>query len=261
VRVHLFEFGDQPWLPAFYKRSLTRYLATWSRLTKLYQPTAASIRELLEQSGDRKIIVLAAGSGGGILEVLPDLPTDVEVVLTDIFPDREMRPSDPRVHYHPEPVDARRSANVLKGVRVMYTAFHHFQPADARAILGHAVETKQPIAIFEATDRRISTLARIFFTPLVTLVVMPFVRPFSLWRVFWTWVIPAFPLLVTWDALVSCLRTYNEKEYEQLVSSFHDFEWRFRILKGPHDEPITAFIGIPQAVKIPAHACVSRDCS
>jgi hypothetical protein len=40
ARIHLFEIADQPWCPKIIRRSLTEYLATGNRLTKLYQPTA-----------------------------------------------------------------------------------------------------------------------------------------------------------------------------------------------------------------------------
>ena len=44
----------------------------------------------------------------------------------------------------------------LTGLRTVFTAFHHFRPADARAILESAVRDRQGIAIFEATFRTLA---------------------------------------------------------------------------------------------------------
>jgi len=42
----------------------------------------------------------------------------------------------------------------LKGLRTMFTSFHHFLPEEARAVLQNAVDAGEGIGIFEITAAR-----------------------------------------------------------------------------------------------------------
>src|SRR6516165_2082731 len=86
-RFHLFEFCDQSWLPRSIRQAGIDYLTTVIKLLNLYQPSAAVVSRLLLETNENKIVVLAAGSGGGILDIAPHLPRETEIVLTDLFPD------------------------------------------------------------------------------------------------------------------------------------------------------------------------------
>ena len=44
----------------------------------------------------------------------------------------------------------------------------------------------------------------------------PFVRPLPLWRLVLTYLIPVIPLLVSWDGLISTLRSYTRDELSEL---------------------------------------------
>lgn len=53
----------------------------------------------------------------------------------------------------------------------------------------------------------------------VALALTPLVRPFRLSRLFWTYVLPAIPLLFAWDGTVSALRAYTPEELLELARS------------------------------------------
>ena len=82
------------------------------------------------------------------------------------------------------------------------------------------------IAIFEATER---TFYNIFFLYPVLFVlciwlITPFIRPFTFSRMFWTYCVPALPLMYVWDTTISCLRTYSVDELKELTSKLHGTE-------------------------------------
>ena len=54
--------------------------------------------------------------------------------------------------------------------------------------------------------------------PWLAVLAAPFVRPFRLERLFWTWVIPVVPFVLMFDGIVSCLRTYSPAELAQLTA-------------------------------------------
>lgn len=244
-RMHWFEFGDQPWCPNAIRRGITEFLATIARVTKLYTPTADVINDLMTTSGQKNIVALAAGSGGGILDIRQNLQDSTEVVLTDIFPSRDFIAPDSRLVYYKDPVDATQVPRELIGVRVMYSAFHHFATGEARKVLADAVECNQPIAIFEATERSFKGILSILFVPIILLILIPTVRPFRWNRLFLTYLIPVLPLVLFWDGLVSALRTYSASELQDLTAGFPQYHWKVMTLKGPHQENILALTGVP----------------
>lgn len=245
-RLHLFEFEDQPWLPHSLRQATTEFLATTSRLTQIWKPTAEVINQLLKDFSQNHIVVLGAGSGGGILDILPFISPEISVTLTDLFPNKEFTHSDSRLTYVKHPVNATSVPDTLKGLRVMYAAFHHLPPEVAKSVLKNAMDTQQPIAIFEGTERSAKGLVAVLFIPLMVLILTPFVRPWRWSRIFLTYVFPVLPFLIFWDGLVSALRTYNLEEMKDLTSELSDFSWQIEILKGPHGENLPSFIGRPQ---------------
>lgn len=61
-RVHLFEFEDQKWFPAFLKNYGTDFLQFLSNATKMYKPIAPRLAAASNKTHTHKIIDL--GSGG-----------------------------------------------------------------------------------------------------------------------------------------------------------------------------------------------------
>lgn len=86
-RRHLFEFGDQPWLPAFLRDAMTDYLALVYRLSPLPGVWAEVIERILKATGCEEIVGLGSGSGGPMSLVVAELRRrgcHAEVTLTDL---------------------------------------------------------------------------------------------------------------------------------------------------------------------------------
>ena len=255
-RVHGIEIHEQRWCPPSLRDAATDYLQFVSNLTGAFGPIAPRLRDALSRSGEREVVDLRSGGGGpwlGLLREFESSGAPARVLLTDCFPNREaleraVRESEGRIGFEPQPVDAMNVPARLRGFRTLFAAFHHFRPRNARAILSDAAGRGQSIAIFEATERRIpGLLAMIFLVPLVTLAVMPFVRPFRLSRLVWTDLIPLAPLVIGFDGFVSCLRTYTSEELEGLTAGLggDDYCWEIGVERsGP--------MGISYAIGVPA---------
>ena len=108
-----------------------------------------------------------------------------------------------------EPVDATTVPRTLPGVRTMFSAFHHFRPAEAKAILRNAFEGDRTICIFEGGSGTLPGLATMVLVPLSVLALMPLVRPFRWSYVLLTYLLPVIPLTILWDGVVSMLRVYS----------------------------------------------------
>ncbi len=260
MRLHLFELEDQRWFPALLRDAGTAYLRLVLELSGHARLLVPKVREALERSGEKRILDLCSGGGGAIPVVVRELERaglDVRARLTDYFPnDAAFRSiaaaSAGRIDYAPEPVDATAVPVEQPGLRTLFNAFHHFRPADARRILADAVRAGRPIAVFEIVGRQILPIVGILLSPLQVWALMPFVRPRRASWLFLTYLVPAIPLLVLWDGLVSCLRVYSTTELRALTAGLAAPGWTWdigRIRLGRAPAHATYLLGYPPTVR------------
>ena len=99
--------------------------------------------------------------------------------------------------------------------RLYCLAFHHFPDDLARKILQSTLETSDGFAILELQDRRLGTLILMlgnFFVMFITTLWWFWKEPLHL---FLTYIVPIVPFIMTWDGVVSSLRT---REFEEVMA-------------------------------------------
>jgi len=244
VRLQLVEIHDLPWCPPSLRDALTDFLAFWLNLSRAYEPAGELLRRSVARARAGRIVDLCSGAGGPWSRLARNV--GVPVILTDLYPHQGPRLSG-RLPVHPEPVDARAVPGALDGFRTVFTAFHHFRPAEARAILADAVAQRQGIAVFEAARRAPWEILVVALTWLGVLIAEPFMRPWRWSRFFWTYLPPILPLLGTFDGVVSCLRAYSPAELRELVRGLDTYDWEVGDIRGGWS-PLrgTYLIGVPK---------------
>jgi hypothetical protein len=224
-RVHLFEFEDQNWIPEMFRNMITQITQYTIDFFLIYDNIIPKIEELLQTTTDPQIIDLCSGSSGPWLKLVKQIQTPIKVLLTDKYPNfnkwkEVVKNSQGKFDYSKLPIDARTVPSELKGLRTIFTGFHHFKPEEAKLILERAISQNQPIAVFEFTRRSLTgILLGSWLTLLVPFFETPFIKPRTLSRFLWTYLIPVVPVLHFWDGLVSNLRTYSIAELQSLVNS------------------------------------------
>jgi hypothetical protein len=256
-RLQLMEIEDQSWCPAALRNGATDFLQTVMALADPYAPVRPLLLESLKRCGSRQIIDLCSGGGGPWLRFYPALQRDLEqplqLWLTDLYPNSHaglelQRQYPQQVGWWPEPVDALRPPEQLRGFYTLFTSGHHFRPEALGRILRQAVEKGQGIALFELTHRSLPALFLALLTPLAVLLLTPFCRPFRLSRLFWVYLIPLVPVLALFDGIVSCLRSYKPEELRSIVARLGENGYDWQIGEQPSDRgltPLTYLIGTP----------------
>lgn len=236
-RWHLVELEDLPWVPGVIRDGATDVLDWMFAKLKLYEPAVDRLRATLDATGRRDVVDLCSGGAGGALQMTGYLRArgDVatRVTLTDRYPSahaaaRVEALDDARLRYRRAPVDALAVPRDLDGVRTMYSALHHFRPADVKRLVAAAVADRAPLAFFDiaaapALRKLPGVLVPVFalvnFVMILALVplMVPFVRPFRVSRVVFTYLLPLIPILYAWDGTVSALRAYTPDELAALA--------------------------------------------
>jgi hypothetical protein len=263
-RVQFIELHEQPWFPPSLRDEITDALQFGLNLSKGYAPIAPLLQGALDSAGSCSVVDMCSGGGGPWVELsrklqfrkvqggAPSLQIS-HILLTDKYPNLRALEnagavSENRITYYPESVDAMKVPAELKGFRTMFTSFHHFSPEEARAILQNAADAGEGIGIFEITRRAPSTIGLMFSWVVMLFVCTPWIRPFRWSRLLWTYLIPIIPVVLLFDGVVSCLRTYRPQELREIVNNLTAKEYQWEI--GKHSSgrvPITYLIGYPRA--------------
>lgn len=224
---------------------------------RIYESVTPLIQEVMQHMQTDQIIDLCSGSSGPWSQMpiqLQGQKESVSVTLTDKYPNvrafqKIKERSGNNIQYLSEAVDATNVPPYLKGMRTMFSAFHHFEPDAARKILQDSVDSRSAIGIFEFTEKRLDKIPFAFLLPLFVFVVTPFIRPRTFKRIFWVNMIPIIPFVLTYDAIISHAETYSPKDLKGLVKSLDSegYEWKIGQIPSPlRTVRITYLIGFPK---------------
>lgn len=259
IRLQLFEFEDLPWFPRVIRAGMMDYLRFMISLLGTYQPIVPRLRDAMAQAGTSDLLELGAGAGGGTEGVLRRLHTTglptARITLTDLYPQpaawQLLAARTPGLAYEASPVDATAVPPTLAGFRAIFSAFHHFPPPLAEAILADAVQQKAGIGVFEGAGKHwLEIFLAWTVLPVAQLLFTPFMQPFRLSRLFFTYLVPLIPLFTIWDGTVSILRMYPPA---QLLALAHradpqgTFEWQAGKVRHWWGPEVTYLIGVPRA--------------
>jgi hypothetical protein len=260
TRIQLFEFTDLPWYPQEFRDIQTDYLQFASSMGSGHKNLIPLFQKALGQAKTSKIVDLCSGGMGPwkyLQKQLNDLGVEAKITLTDKYPNQKAinkfaHSEIPGIEYCKESIDARKVPEKMEGMRTIFEGFHHFRPEDARKILSDAQEKDRAIGIFEASLIPPSGILLLVLSPIITLItyilVTPFIRPFRLSRIFWTYLIPMVPIATCWDGVISLLRVYSEKELHDLVDPIRTKNYTWEIGQASTGTPIfnfTYIVGYP----------------
>lgn len=216
--MRLFEFEDQMWFPAQWRRWQMDYIRFAVKLLDPYH----ALKSPFSDHGTPSVWVdLASGTGGPIsdLEERWQTPSSsFSLIRTDLFPANE----------NIKELDLRSDEYLPADHYTLFNAFHHFPKEEQLRIMSRMSRAKSAL-IAEPLSPNLLTFVGIFvLTGPGSWILTPFIKPFSWGRLFWTYLVPVLPFVTCWDGLVSVLRSPSRRYFQVLASkaSTTDFEWR-----------------------------------
>ena len=233
---------------------MTGYLHAIIARTRPYAPVVPRLAALLRETQTQHVVDLCSGAGGPWPTLQGELAAAgavAEVTCTDLAPNQaaaRQLGATSGVRYHATAVSALAVPPTLVGARTMFSALHHFEAAEVRAILADAQEAGVPFGAFEATNRSWRGLLATLIIPVAVLALMPVVRPRHLAALWLTYLPPLLPLAIWWDGVASTMRTYHAAELQLIVTSLPPapYGWEIAELSGG-PLPVLALIGRPRA--------------
>lgn len=258
-RIQFFEVGDLAWCPASVRHAITDYLQHAQNVFHPYLAIVPLLHRALGRAGAARIVDLCSGAAGSWLHLLPALReagSNVRVQMTDKYLNRPAlghacAQLPDRLSFFPQPVDATAMPESLDGFRTVFSAFHHFPTDQARAILADAVRHGQGIGIFEFTQRSYLGLRRAAAIFPFVIFWAPRIRPFRWSRLLLTWLLPVMAPIVTFESLVSSLRTYTPAELLALAKAADpEGSWEWEAGEVPVEKstvPVTYLLGYPKS--------------
>jgi hypothetical protein len=255
-RINLPEIHDQAWCPPSIRDGVTDALQCILRIGDVYRPIEARLANALQSTGTARLVDLCSGAGGPWIWLHSTLERGnfgpLKIQLTDKYPNTAARERGQlsrhgEMVYCAESVDATRVPDHLNGFRTMFASFHHFCPSDAAAIIQSAVDRREGIGIFEPPARRALSILLTFLFPLLAVLSVPFIRPFRLSRLLWTYLVPVIPFVLWFDGVLSCLRAYSPQELSKMVATLeiNDYIWEVGTTRG-WLVPVTFVVGYPE---------------
>ncbi|NEM98169.1 class I SAM-dependent methyltransferase [Pontibacter burrus] len=238
IRLQLFELEDQRWFPHVIRQGMLDFLRFMITKLHAYEAAVPLLQELLTRTNQHHITDLCSGAGGGIETIQQDLShrmgQTIGVTLTDLYPNLASyqflkAQTHGTIDFISEPIDATAVPETIAGVRTIFSSFHHFPPTIARQILQDAASNRAPIGIFEGSKKSWLEMLLLWLVfPFIILLVTPFIRPFKLSRLFFTYIIPLIPIGIIWDGTVSLLRIYTPGQLQQMLQTIDapNYSWR-----------------------------------
>jgi len=245
----LFEFTDQSFLPQSLRAVILGILSLAKRPPfGNYNRFVADkiLRSSAEIGGRVTVIELAAGDAPLTAE-LSNRETDG---ISAIIPS-DLRPNTQRFRYlaskNIELVKPEYASSDLLDLKpftqndlyVCSTAFHHLTPSQKQAFLSVVKALGRPTLICESL--RHNLLSHVFalfgFVPAFLYPLFCSTRREFVTSAFWCWLFPVAPLIFCWDGLVSSLRIWTEKRWQDELenlgwidariesSAFSQFVW------------------------------------
>jgi hypothetical protein len=125
-------------------------------------------------------------------------------------------------------VDSAQADGILKNKAVtIITTFHELPKAQAVQVIKNLLNNSKGFLIAEPVNKSRVQILRLPLIVLYFWLAPLWARPKSLTRYLFTWFWPVLPLFHAHDGLVSLLRSYSKRDFQEMLNSCATADWEW----------------------------------
>jgi hypothetical protein len=256
------ECNDSPHCPQFIRESVLEVLGNSIRDAKVYENLAPRFIDFCTEHHIENILEIGAGSGEStavfVDAVIRHQQTPPHIYISDLLPMREvMRATAARYPDVLTPLedslDIRNPAAApAHDMRMVLSAFHHFDPEVVRTFFKAAQEQHIAVFIAEPFTNSLRAFFPMFLHGFISLARNGVQSSrMRLVKFFFTFLLPLIPMCLLWDGLISMIRMYDEQGFMEIVKTLPEsggaYQWHYEEVTVPLGGTASLFTGYPVA--------------
>jgi hypothetical protein len=224
------ELEDQSWFPPTFRKYQTEYIGFFVSTFNVYQAFERHIEH--SKLAIQPMVDLCSGSGEPAISIFRKSNRFSQLLLSDKYPNA-LRMKDNKITYNPLSQDVLKTTFQNGTCYTMFNSFHHFTDEEKIKIVEKIRKTNSSSYIVEILEPNpICFLKVLIATTIGSLLLTPFIPPFSLKRLLLTYILPINLVTITFDGLVSVFKSRSKHHYSQLFAGFNDSVKVLRIKNG-----------------------------
>lgn len=210
------ELEDYDWFPSWLRRYQLDFIGAMVAWIHVYKPLIVVINDILIKYNQKSVVDICSGSGLPAVYIHQHCSNINHTLLTDKYPHSKVNITG--VSYAPTSIDVLNLEVTNSPVYTMYNAFHHFTDAQQVQIVQKFSEQKCNFLIVEMLSPGIISLVQVVIASTIgQLLFTPFIKPFSLGRILFTYIIPLNIFTVLIDGIISVFKSKSVKQYKTLL--------------------------------------------
>jgi hypothetical protein len=224
------ELEDYDWFPKIFRRYQTDYIGYVVARFNIYGPFI----NYLKNQGPLPVEMhdLCSGSGEPAISIFKKSGLFSALTLSDKYPVQNFS-SEKSIRYIGESMDALKEPFRKGKLYTIFNAFHHFSDTEKQKITTNIIASDAKAYFVEILSPSLFTLIKILLaTTLGTLLLTPFVRPFSWKRMFFTYLLPVNIFTIAYDGIISVMKSLSVSKYRKLFNLQAEKVKVFKIQKG-----------------------------
>jgi len=210
------ELEDYSWFPSVLRNFQTEFIGFVVSRFNVYDAFIKHLKAL--SRSQQSMTDLCSGSGEPAITIFRKSNCFSHLYLSDKYPG-DFTTTETTISYEMQSADVLRIEYKEGTCYTMFNAFHHFTDEEKVSIAQSIQHSGSDAFIVEILEPNFIVLLKVLFaTTIGSLVLTPFMTPFSLKRLFLTYILPVNILAITYDGIVSVFKSRTVKQYQDLFA-------------------------------------------
>lgn len=218
------QISNSKWFPGFLRGCMHEFMTWFVQRVNAAQPFLPVVEEGLKYTNG--IVEVKMNVGAGFETLDPLVPAEI-----------------PRSHIEVNNFNAEQ-----EGLYVFVNSFHQLDRIKAFEVLSTIARNNRPVVVLEGNNDSLwQVFGMVVIVPLTVLLTAPFVRPFRIERLVFTYLIPILPIVTCIDGFLALFKLYSPKDMEELVSTIPTrlYQWKSGKLDNGRGGKIIYLLGHP----------------